>query len=91
MPPLSGAALDAAAKTAKAKLQAALQQHAGPRDDYFVKQSQHFGGEPGEDADGNKKAKGGKKLSAKAAPADSEFPAPGKKPKTKRTVSMPAT
>jgi len=70
--PLSETALDAAAKSAKEKLQAALQQHAGPRDEYFVKQTQSFGGESGEDANGNKKAKGGKKGSAPADAGVSE-------------------
>ena len=64
--PLADAALDAAAQAAKAKLQAALKQHEGPRDEFFVKQSQNFGGETGEDADGNKKTKGGNKPSTPA-------------------------
>ena len=48
-------------KRRRAKLQAALQQFEGPRADYFVKQSQSFGGEKGEDAEGNKTTKGKKK------------------------------
>jgi arylsulfatase A len=36
--PLADSALDAKAKAAKAKLQAALKQYEGPRPDYFVKQ-----------------------------------------------------
>ena len=64
--PLTDAALDAPAKAAKAKLQALLDQHQGPRDAYFVKQSQAFGGEAGEDANGNKTEKGkGKKKADK--------------------------
>ena len=62
--PLAEAALDAEAKAARARLQAVLRQHAGPRDAFFVKQTQAFGGETGEDADGNKKAKGGKPAAA---------------------------
>ena len=55
--PLAEASLDASAKAAKAKLQAALKQFAGPRPEFFVKQTQAFGGESGEDAEGNKTAK----------------------------------
>ncbi len=55
--PLADAALDASAKAAKTKLEAALAMFAGPRPEVFVKQTQPFGGETGEDADGNKKAK----------------------------------
>jgi arylsulfatase A len=55
--PLPLAQLDAPAKAALTRLQAVLAQHAGPRDDHFVKQGQSFGGEKGEDADGNKRAK----------------------------------
>ncbi len=54
--PLAASALDADAKAAKDKLAAALQKFAGPRDEYFVKQSQPFGGEAGEDEDGQPKA-----------------------------------
>jgi arylsulfatase A len=54
--PLADASLDAPAKEAKTLLQAALRQYAGPRDEFFVKQSRPFGGEAGEDADGAKKA-----------------------------------
>jgi arylsulfatase A len=56
--PLVDNALDAAAKAAKAKLLSALQQFEGPRPEFFVKQSQPFGGEQGESADGVKKEKG---------------------------------
>ena len=56
--PLADDTLDADAKAAKARLQAVLQEHAGPRDEFFVKQSSNFGGETGEDADGNKTGKG---------------------------------
>ena len=52
--PLGDDALDASAKAAKAKLQAALNQFAGPRDEFFVKQTKPFGGEAGENADGEK-------------------------------------
>jgi hypothetical protein len=67
---LADAALDAVAQAEKAKLQEALKQHAGPRDEFFVKQSQSFKGEIGEDADGNKKVKGGKQAAAAAAQND---------------------
>jgi arylsulfatase A len=53
--PLAPDSLDAPAQAAKAKLQAALNQFAGPRDPEFIKKSQPFGGEAGEDAKGNKK------------------------------------
>ena len=56
--PLVGDALDDSAKAAKARLQAVLNEHAGPRDEAFVKQTQAFGGESGEDASGNKVGKG---------------------------------
>ena len=56
-----GAALDAQAQAAKDKLLAALRQFEGPRPEYFAKQSRLFGGERGEDAEGNKKVKGKKK------------------------------
>lgn len=62
--PVAESALTAEAKAAKAKLAGALQQFAGPRPDYFVKQTQPFGGEAGEDEDGvktDKKAKGKRK------------------------------
>ena len=55
--PLNDATLDDDLKTAKAKLQAVLKQFDGPRPEAFVKQSQKFGGETGEDANGNKAAK----------------------------------
>jgi len=54
---LTDAVLDDAGKAAKAKLAAALKQFEGSRTEYFVKQTQAFGGEAGEDADGNKAAK----------------------------------
>lgn len=41
-PPLSESALDAHAKAAQAKLQAALKQFEGPRPEFFVKQSKPF-------------------------------------------------
>ncbi len=52
--PLDVAALDDNARAARAKLEALLKQHQGPRDANFVKQTQPFGGEAGEDPDGNK-------------------------------------
>ncbi|MSU47770.1 MAG: arylsulfatase [Opitutus sp.] len=55
--PLADRTLDATARAAKARLQAVLQQNAGPRAEYFVKQGQAFGGEAGEDTDGNKTTK----------------------------------
>ena len=64
--PLKDGSLDPAAKAAKAKLQAALKQFEGPRPDYFVKQSKPFGGEAGEDSEGNKEEKAkGKRRKAK--------------------------
>ncbi len=60
--PLADDALDAGAKAAKAKLQAALKQFEGPRPEFFAKQGKAFGGETGEDANGNKTPAGaGKK------------------------------
>ncbi len=56
--PLADATLDTGAQAGKAKLQAALKQFEGPRPEFFVKQTKAFGGETGEDADGNKPAKG---------------------------------
>jgi arylsulfatase A len=63
--PLPDAALDATAKTVKARFQAALKLYEGPRPEAFVKQYQLFGGERGEDADGNKLAKGARKNKAR--------------------------
>ena len=54
--PLADSALDADARAAKTKLQAALKQFEGARPEAFVKQSKKFGGETGEDASGNKVA-----------------------------------
>ena len=59
--PLADSDLDAQAKAAKAKLQAALQQFEGPRPEFFVRQAKAFKGEDGEDADGNKTDDGKKK------------------------------
>ena len=60
--PLADDALADDAKAVKARLQAVLKEHAGPRDEFFMKQAQQFGGETGEDANGNKTGKGkGKK------------------------------
>jgi hypothetical protein len=69
--PLADASLDAKAQMAKVKLKAAMQQFEGPRPARFVKQSQAFGGETGEDAEGNKKVKGKKKV-LQASPARDE-------------------
>jgi arylsulfatase A len=57
--PLRDDSLDADGKSAKTKLQAALQQFKGPRPQSFVKQKRAFEGEKelGEDADGLKKAR----------------------------------
>jgi arylsulfatase A len=60
--PLKDAELSAEAKAARAKLQAVLDANKGPRDEYFVRQTEAFGGEAG-----GKKAKAAKKAS-KAAP-----------------------
>lgn len=72
--PLADAALDEITRAAKARLQALLKQHEGPRDDYFVKQGQAFGGESGEDAEGNKTPKKGaaKKAAKPTATADAD-------------------
>ncbi len=58
--PLPDDALDSTAKAAKVKLQGALKQFDGPRPEIFVKQSQAFGGEAGEDTEGNKTTTKGK-------------------------------
>jgi arylsulfatase A len=64
--PIAEDKLDAASKSAKAKLQAALNQFTGPRPEAFVKQTESFGGESGEDAAGNKTTTGkGKKSKTK--------------------------
>lgn len=52
--PLTDIELDATAKAAKTKLQKALKQFEGPRPEFIVKQGSPFGGEPGEDKEGNK-------------------------------------
>jgi arylsulfatase A len=70
--PLADAALDDSAQAAKAKLQALLKQHAGPRDEAFAKQGTAFNGEMGEDADGNKVAKHAAKKVAKTAAKNAE-------------------
>ena len=72
--PLADAALDDDAKAAKAKLQALLKQHEGPRTEFFVKQGKTFGGETGEDANANKTEPGQKKNKKGATP-----PAPAAK------------
>ena len=59
--PLADPALDLDAKAAKVKLAALLKTHAGPREEFFVKQGQAFGGETGEDANGNKTEPGNRK------------------------------
>ncbi len=66
--PLVDAMLDAEAKAEKAKLKGLLDQHKGPREDYFVKQGATFGGEAGEDANGIKISKGGRKKGGKPSP-----------------------
>ena len=48
---------DGPAQAAKQKLEAVLKHFAGPRDAYFRNQARPFGGESGEDADGNKVTK----------------------------------
>lgn len=68
--PLKDADLSAEAKARKSRLQALLDAHQGPREDYFVKQGEAFGGEAGENADGVKKGKAGKKTAS--APAESD-------------------
>jgi arylsulfatase A len=65
--PLKEAEMSDEAKAAHTKFKALLAAHQGPRDEYFVKQSQAFGGEAGENADGGKKSKAAKKA-ASAAP-----------------------
>ncbi len=72
--PLKEADLSAEAKDAHAKLKAILAAHQGPRDDYFVKQTQPFGGEAGENADGVKKGKAAKKATAIAPKAPTPKP-----------------
>jgi arylsulfatase A len=70
--PLKEAELSDQAKAAQTKFKALLAAHQGPRDDYFVKQTERFGGETGENADGVKKGKAAKKAAAaapKVAPA----------------------
>jgi arylsulfatase A len=54
---LPAEALDASSQAAREKLKAALEHFAGPRPESFVKQSQPFGGESGENANGVKKPK----------------------------------
>ncbi len=56
--PIADATLTAEARAARAKLQAVLKRHEGPRPEFFAKQGKAFGGESGEDADGAKKGKG---------------------------------
>ena len=63
--PLADDALDATAKEAKAKLQAALDQFKGARPEAFVAQSQPFGGEGKGPAKKGKKKGKGKKAEAK--------------------------
>ncbi len=78
--PLADASLDDAARAAKAKLAALLKAHEGPRDPYFVKQGQKFGGESGEDAGGGKTPGGGKgKAKVVAKKEDAPAPAPAGK------------
>ena len=62
--PLKEADLNDEAKAAHAKFKALIAAHQGPRDEYFVKQTERFGGEAGENADGIKKGKAAKKAAA---------------------------
>jgi arylsulfatase A len=71
--PRQEADLSAEAKAAYAKLKALLATHQGPRDDYFVKQSQSFGGEAGENADGVKQGKVAQPQAAEADPKVARF------------------
>ncbi|MEI6236651.1 MAG: sulfatase-like hydrolase/transferase [Planctomycetota bacterium] len=85
--PLADSALDDTAKASKAKLAALLKSHAGPRDASFVKQSKNFGGETGEDAEGNKLPEPATKKAAEpAAPAtpNADPAAPKADPQTAR-------
>jgi arylsulfatase A len=66
--PLADAALDAEAKAAKVKLQALLDQNKGPRPEAVAKMGKPFGGETGEDSDGNKTEKGKAKMKAAKPP-----------------------
>jgi arylsulfatase A len=52
--PINEASLDEEAKSAKAELHSLLKQHEGPRDDYFVKQSQVMKSIGAEDAEAKK-------------------------------------
>ena len=63
--PLADPALDLDAKAAKVKLAALLKRQEGPRAEFFLKQGQKFGGETGEDANGNKISKPGDAAGAK--------------------------
>jgi arylsulfatase A len=65
--PLKDAELSAEAKAARTKLQAVLDANQGPRDEYFVKQTEAFGGEAG-----GKKAKAAKKAAAAAPKAEAD-------------------
>ena len=65
--PLKDADLSAEAKAARTKLQAVLAAHQGPRDEYFVKQTEAFGGEAG-----GKKAKAAKKAATPAPKAEAD-------------------
>ncbi|MEI6461908.1 MAG: sulfatase/phosphatase domain-containing protein, partial [Verrucomicrobiota bacterium] len=77
--PLKETDLSAEAKVAHTKFKALIAAHQGPRDEYFVKQTQPFGGETGENADGVKKGKAAKKAASaapKVAPAKPNDPDP---------------
>jgi arylsulfatase A len=65
--PLKDADLSAEAKAARTKLQAVLDANKGPRDEYFVKQTEAFGGEAG-----GKKAKAAKKAATPAPKAEAD-------------------
>jgi len=65
--PLKDADLSAEAKAARTKLQAVLDANKGSRDEYFVKQTEAFGGEAG-----GKKAKAAKKAATPAPKAEAD-------------------
>ena len=70
--PLKETDLNDEAKAAHAKFKALIAAHQGPRDEYFVKQTERFGGETGENADGVKKGKATKKAAAATPKAETD-------------------
>ena len=70
--PLKETDLNDEAKAAQAKFKALIAAHQGPRDEYFVKQTERFGGETGENADGVKKGKATKKAAAATPKAEAD-------------------